>query len=62
MPKILHMPTRRDQPEDKETLALIQKPILPDADEEHASVVKINKWVALGDAALNGDSPTLKVA
>ena len=26
--------------------------VLPDADEEHASLVMVNKWVELADAAL----------
>jgi hypothetical protein len=62
MPKILHMPKRKEQPQDQERTGPIQRPILPDADEEHASVAVMNKWVALGDAALSGDSPTRKVA
>jgi len=33
-------------------LSNVLHPILPDADEEHVSVAKINKWVSLADAAL----------
>ena len=31
-------------------------PVLPDAEEEHASVARINKWVSLADAALGTES------
>jgi hypothetical protein len=44
---------RKKQPEDKENAAPIQRGALPDSNEEHASVVVINKWVALGDTALS---------
>jgi len=54
MPRILHMPKLKEQLPDKEKVAPIQRPVLPDADEEHASVAKINKWIALGDVALEG--------
>jgi hypothetical protein len=61
MPKVLHV-AQQKQPENLEKTAPILRPILPDADEEHASVAAINKWTALGDIALSGDSPTRKVA
>ena len=60
MPKVLHM--QQKQPENLEKPAPMLRRILPDAEEEHAAVATINKWVALGDAALSDDRPTRKVA
>jgi hypothetical protein len=37
-------------------------PVLPDAEEEHASLVAINNWVLIGDAAMGIISPTRKKA
>jgi len=37
-------------------------PLMPDADEEHASVARINKWVSLAAVALGVAPPTRKKA
>jgi len=57
VPKILKMPKPDLQPNVKgESIpSKIVDPILPDADEDHASVAKINKWVSLADAALGAN-------
>ena len=61
MPKISQMPKRIKKQNDHGKVQHIPptSSILPDADEEHASVsiIKINRWVSLGDAALNSEHP-----
>jgi len=52
MPKVLHMPKRKEQSKGKEETPL-QRRVLPDSDEERASVSTINKWISLADAALS---------
>jgi len=52
MPKILHMPKRKEQSKGKEETPL-QRPVLPDSNEERASISTINKWISLADAALS---------
>lgn len=55
LPKVIHMPKRNpaqapDSGAPSSHSPLL--PIVPDADEEQASVDEIKKWVSLADAAL----------
>jgi len=66
VPKIFQMPKRDATntpkasvpPPDHSPLV----PLLPDTDEEHASVAKINRWVSLADAVLGISPQTRKRA
>jgi len=65
VPKLIQMPKRDATETPKASVPLPHyplHPILPDADEEHASVAKINKWVSLADAALGISPQTSKRA
>ncbi len=54
MRKVLHMPKRAATPEDlgKTTTPARVISIIPDAEEEHASLATINRWVSLADSIL----------
>ena len=65
MAKIIQMP-KRDQPDPVGDAAQVHSgslhPLLPDAEEEHASVARINTWVSLADVALGATPATRKKA
>ena len=66
MPKILQMPKRDQQQGPSSEAAPVYPgplhPVLPHADEEHASLAAIDKWVSLADVALGVAPSTRKKA